>query len=155
MPDRHPSDQLAPSLPDRDSAQRAHAPATLVGLLEQWRSDRPAVIVDHDGEPDVTTYAWLSDKAVRTAAGLRAAGVEPEERIAVLAPNSPAWIAAYFGIVAAGATAVPLDYHSAAADLEGMLSRSGCRRLFTSKAALERLPESWSKGAEAIYVIVP
>ncbi|HJT11554.1 MAG TPA: AMP-binding protein, partial [Dongiaceae bacterium] len=129
--------------------------ATLVGLLEQWRNDRPAVIVDRDGEPDVTTYAWLSDKAVRIAAGLRAAGIEPEERIAILAPNSPAWIAAYFGIIAAGAIAVPLDYHSAAADLEGMLSRSGCRRLFTSKDSLERLPESWSKDAEAIYVIDP
>ena len=42
-----------------------HAPTTLVGLLEQWRNDRPAVIVDRDGEPDVTTYAWLSDKAAR------------------------------------------------------------------------------------------
>src|SRR5688500_1746437 len=156
MPDRHPNDQLALSLPERDSPSsgQQEASTTLVDLLEHWRhNDGPAVIVDHDGEPEITTYAWLNDKAIQIAAGLHAAAVEPEERIAILAPNSPAWIAAYFGILAAGATAVPLDYHVAAADLEGMLTRSRCRRLFTSKASLERLPESWSTDAEAIYVV--
>jgi long-chain acyl-CoA synthetase len=158
MPDRHPSDQLALSLPERDSTssgqQKVSALTTLVDLLEHWRqNDGPAVIVDHDGEPEITTYAWLNDKATQIAAGLHAAAVEAEERIAILAPNSPAWIAAYFGILAAGATAVPLDYHSAAEDLEGMLTRSECRRLFTTKGTLERLPKSWSKDAKAIYVI--
>jgi long-chain acyl-CoA synthetase len=156
MPDRHPSDQLALSLPERDSApsRQQEVSTTLVDLLEHWQhNDGPAVIVDHDGEPEITTYAWLNDKAAQLAAGLHAAAVEPEERVAILAPNSPAWIAAYFGILAAGAVAVPLDYHSAAADLEGMLTRSRCRRLFTSKASLERLPKSWSKDAKAVYVL--
>ena len=156
MPDRHPSDQRALSLPERESppSGQQEVSTTLIDLPERWRqNDGPAVIVDHDGEPEITTYAWLNDKAAQIAAGLRAAAVEPEERIAILAPNSPAWIAAYFGILAAGATAVPLDYHTAAADLEGMLTRSRCRRLFADKASLERLPKSWSKDAEAIYVI--
>ncbi len=127
---------------------------TLVDLLDRWRRhDGPAVIVDREDEPEVASYAWLADKADNVAAGLHAAGVAPGDFIAILAPNSPAWIAAYFGIVTAGATAVPLDYHSADSDLEGMLSRSRCRRLFTSRAGLERLPESWMDGAETVYVI--
>lgn len=127
---------------------------TLVDMLDRWRqNDGPAIIVDREDEPEVTTYAWLAGKAEKIAAGLRAAGVVPGHFIAILAPNSPAWIATYFGIVAAGATAVPLDYHSAASDLAGMLAHSRCRRLFTSKAALERLPKSWMDSADAVYVI--
>ena len=158
MPSHHPSDQPAPSLPAQDTARAGSQPArdlkTLVDLLERWQeNDRAAVIVDHEGEPDTTTYAWLADKADRIAAGLYAAGVRPDDFVAILAPNSPAWIAAYFGILAAGATAVPLDYHSAVADLEGMLERSRCLRLFTTKAALERLPDSWLNDADAVYVL--
>jgi long-chain acyl-CoA synthetase len=158
MPNLHLSDRPAASLSRAASApagrQHAGALSTLVDLLDRWRQeDGPAVIVDRDGEPDTTTYRRLAETAMNIAAGLRAAGVEAGEFIAILAPNSPAWIAAYFGIVASGGTAVPLDYHSAASDLENMLARSRCRRLFTSKAALERLPESWTDAAEAIYVL--
>lgn len=123
-------------------------------LLDRWRcNDGPAVIVDHDGTPQPTTYSWLADTAARIAAALRTAGVAAGDSIAILAPNSPAWIAAYFGIVATGATAVPLDYHSAASDLGNMLSLGRCRQLFTNQAALERLPQSWRDGADAIYVL--
>jgi long-chain acyl-CoA synthetase len=149
MPNLHLSDRPATSLPLQAGQLR-----TLVDLLERWReNDEPAVIVDHDGAPEATSYRWLADTAIRVATGLRTAGVGAEDRIAILSPNSPAWIAAYFGIVATGATAVPLDYHSAATDLEGMLERSGCRRLFTSKAALERLPKAWRDAADAIYAL--
>ncbi|WP_119300910.1 AMP-binding protein [Dongia deserti] len=158
MPNRHLSDQPVASLPRAASAQVRRQPAgelrTLVDLIGRWRqNEEPAVIVDQEGEPEVTTYSWLADTAAKIAARLRSAGLEPEERIAILAPNSPAWIAAYFGIIASGATAVPLDYHSAASELEGMLTRSKCRRLFTSKAALENLPKSWSDGADAVHVL--
>jgi long-chain acyl-CoA synthetase len=149
MPDLHPSDRSAASLSRQTGELR-----TLVDLLESWRQHQgAAVLVDRDGEPEMTTYSWLAERAARIAAGLRDAGVGAEDLVAILAPNSPEWIAAYFGIVATGATAVPLDYHSAASDLKGMLTRSKCRRLFTSKAALERLPQSWCDGADAIYVL--
>ncbi|HET6160717.1 MAG TPA: AMP-binding protein [Dongiaceae bacterium] len=149
MPDLHPSDRSAASLSRQTGELR-----TLVDLLESWRQHQgAAVLVDRDGEPEMTTYSWLAERAARIAAGLHDAGVGAEDLVAILAPNSPEWIAAYFGIVATGATAVPLDYHSAASDLKGMLTRSKCRRLFTSKAALERLPQSWCDGADAIYVL--
>jgi long-chain acyl-CoA synthetase len=148
MPNRHLSDQPASSLPD------AHRLRTLVDLIDRWRqNERPAVIVDREGEPEVTTYRQLAETAQKIATRLGGAGIKPEERIAILAPNSPAWIAAYFGIIAASATAVPLDYHMSTDDLEGLLTRSKCRRLFTSKAGLERLPKSWTESAEAIYVL--
>lgn len=158
MPNLHTSDQPASSLPQAASARVAQRPGqalrTLVDLLDRWRQNEGvAVIVDRDGEPEITTYNWLAETATKIAAGLRATNIGTQDFIAILAPNSPAWIAAYFGIVTAGATAVPLDYHSTAPELAGMLSRSRCRRLFTSKAGLERLPGSWVEAAEAIYLL--
>ena len=157
MPNRHLSDPPATSLsqePPRVERPQTGAMRTLVDLLDRWRGNNaPAVIVDREGEPEVATYAWLAETATKLAAGLRASGIGAADAVAILAPNTPAWIAAYFGIVATGATAVPLDYHSAASDLDGMLARSRCRRLFASAAAVERLPKSWIEGAEAIYVL--
>lgn len=155
MPNRDLSENKTPSLPaPASSGPPDVALNSLADLPARWRGDdRPAIIVDHDGEPAVTTYAWLADRAAAIAASLRATRTQGEECIGILAPNSPAWVAAYFGIVASGATAVPLDYHAAAAELGPMLAHSRCRRLFAGKAALERLPRSWIDGADAIYVL--
>jgi long-chain acyl-CoA synthetase len=59
------------------------------------------------------TYAELRRMADSLGAWLEARGIQPSSRIAILADNHPRWVAAYLGIIAAGATAVPLDtaYH--------------------------------------------
>ena len=54
MPNRHPIDQPARSLPGQDATPAGAEPArtltTLVDLLDRWRrNDRPAVIVDREG----------------------------------------------------------------------------------------------------------
>jgi long-chain acyl-CoA synthetase len=55
-----------------------------------------------------TTYGELSREAEHVAAFLRARGVEPGQRIALMAPNSPSYLAAAFGLLATGACLVPL-----------------------------------------------
>ena len=53
------------------------------------------------------SYADL-DRAIRgTAAGLRAAGLGPGERVALRLANSPAFAILFFGTIAAGGVAVP------------------------------------------------
>jgi long-chain acyl-CoA synthetase len=55
------------------------------------------------------TYAELAG-AVRRAGGVLAdLGVRPGDRVAVVAPNGPTWVATFLGILASGAVAVPLD----------------------------------------------
>jgi len=128
---------------------------TLVDLLPQFRerSRQPAVMVLH-GEQFVTwSYGELADRATNIARSLASAGVGREEPIAILAPNSAEWIAAYFGIVAAGATAVPLDSHAPPEDVGTMLRRSGSRRLFTVAARLADLPGAWVEEAHAFYLM--
>jgi benzoate-CoA ligase family protein len=55
------------------------------------------------------TYAGLTDLAARAGHLLRARGVEPEQRVALLLSDGLAWGAAFFGALRIGAVAVPLN----------------------------------------------
>jgi long-chain acyl-CoA synthetase len=55
------------------------------------------------------TYAELDRAARGIAAGLRARGLEPGGKVAIMVPNLPEFTMAYFGILYAGCTVVPLN----------------------------------------------
>jgi long-chain acyl-CoA synthetase len=55
------------------------------------------------------TYAELAARSRAVAARLAAVGVRKGDRVALSAKNHPDWAIAYFGILLAGAVAVPLD----------------------------------------------
>lgn len=57
----------------------------------------------------VTTYAELCGDAARIAAGLARRGVVRGDRVALLLDGSAEYIAAYYGILGAGAVVVPLS----------------------------------------------
>src|SRR3954468_20381267 len=63
------------------------------------------------------TYAELHDRALRTAGALRALGVAPGDRVAVLAPNRLLLLEAHYAVPAAGAVLVALNLRLAAAEL--------------------------------------
>jgi amino acid adenylation domain-containing protein len=66
--------------------------------------DAPAVI-----EPERSiTYRALDRQASTVGAALRGAGVRPGDRVVLALENSTAFVACYFGILRAGAAAVPL-----------------------------------------------
>ena len=58
-------------------------------------------------------------------------------RCAILAANSPAWVAAYLGIIASGNIAVPLDTAFNAAQIAKLLEDSGATLLFVDQRHLE------------------
>jgi long-chain acyl-CoA synthetase len=60
-------------------------------------------------------------------------GVAGGARCAILAFNSPAWVATYLGIIASGNTAVPLDTAFTAAQVAKLLADSGATLLFTDQ----------------------
>ncbi|HKP60182.1 MAG TPA: AMP-binding protein [Polyangiales bacterium] len=75
------------------------------------------------------TYAELDALALRVAARLSAAGVEPGDRVGLLAENSAECTAAWFGIVYAGAAVVPLHVLSAAPELATRVGHARCKVL--------------------------
>lgn len=78
------------------------------------------------------TYAELGARVERAAAACIAAGVRPGDRVALWAPNSPAWIVAALGAVSAGAVLVPLNTRFKGAEAADVLRRSGARLLFVT-----------------------
>src|SRR3954468_2494436 len=55
------------------------------------------------------TLGDLADQASQVARGLMALGVEIGDRVAIWAPNSPAWVVTAYGLWDAGAVVTPLS----------------------------------------------
>ena len=58
---------------------------------------------------DGVTYRDLKSRAYACASRLADVGVHPGDRVGLVAQNSPEWAIAFFGILCAGASVVPLD----------------------------------------------
>lgn len=80
--------------------------------------DRPAAWFDGGWR----TYGELSAAAQRFAAFLRAEGVQPSDRVALLLDNSFDYIVAHFGALTAGAVEVSLNTDLKASDLKTLLA---------------------------------
>jgi len=71
------------------------------------------------------TYRSISDDAWRFANGLRALGVKKGDRVALVLPNTPQFIIAFFGALRAGATVVPCNPLYTPTELQHQLNDSG------------------------------
>ena len=95
--------------------------------------DREAV-VELGGER--LTYRELWDRSARVAGGLRAAGVQPGDRVANRLPNGTDWVLGFWGTLLAGAVAVPVNTRFAPPEVEYVLTDSGAAYVFEPGAAL-------------------
>jgi benzoate-CoA ligase family protein len=91
--------------------------------VAEGRGARLAVETD-DG---TLTYAELDARVRGFAAYLLANGVHPGERVAMIMPDSLAFAVAFWGAIAAGCVAVPLNPLLTAADLRTILDDCGAR----------------------------
>ena len=83
--------------------------------------DRTAVVQD-----DVRlTYAQLLERCTRMAGGLRAQGVRPGDRVAILAGNSHVMLAAHYAVPYSGGVLVALNTRITPADMAFILDHSG------------------------------
>ena len=79
------------------------------------------------------TYSQLRQLSLKAAAFLIQEGIAPQERAAILLENSPFWPAIYFGIMAVGAAAVPIDPKLTPGEIINLLRDSRAKILFTSQ----------------------
>jgi long-chain acyl-CoA synthetase len=92
-----------------------------------WRhaAERPAAVALRAGEEE-WSYGRLRDEAARIAGGLVAGGTEAGDRILLVAPSVPEFVAAYLGIHAAGAVVVTPNVMSTVPELEYVALDAGC-----------------------------
>ena len=76
-----------------------------------------------------SSYRQLAERSWRLANGLRAAGMQKGDRVAVILPNSPAMLEAHFGVPAAGGILVSVNTRLASAEVDYILGHSGARYL--------------------------
>ncbi|MXX22210.1 MAG: long-chain fatty acid--CoA ligase, partial [Rhodospirillales bacterium] len=101
----------------------------LATVLESSARDRPgATAITFPGS--TFTYAEVDSLANKVAAGLRAAGIEPGQRIALCSPNVPQFIFVYFGIIKAGCVVVPFNVLLAEDEFAYILEDSGAVGFF-------------------------
>ncbi|MCH8072548.1 MAG: AMP-binding protein [Proteobacteria bacterium] len=90
---------------------------------------REALLVPHQG----VRWNWreLRKKARDLAAGLLALGLQPGDRIGMLAPNRAEWVLVQFGTAYAGLILVNINPAYRPPELEYALNKVGCRALVT------------------------
>lgn len=96
--------------------------ATVLGDSAARFPDRTAVV---EGGVRVS-YGELWREALRFAAELRARGVGPGDRVAVMLPNTCDFPRAYYAVLAAGGTVVPVHALLVADEVAYVLRHSGC-----------------------------
>jgi long-chain acyl-CoA synthetase len=83
----------------------------------------------------VSDYTWaqVMDQASRMAAHLKALGIQPGDRVALISKNTAHWMMSDFAIWMAGAVSVPLYPTLAPGTIRQILEHSGARLLFVGK----------------------
>lgn len=92
-------------------------------------------------EDQAISYAALDRMANRVANSLQSLGVGRGDRVALLLPNIPAFVAAYLGIQKIGAIAVSLNIQLTEAELSFMLVDCGAQVVVTTAALRPNIPE--------------
>jgi len=100
----------------------------LIAQNGRWLAVRPALI---DG---TVTLSWqeFASATARVASGLAALGVRPRERVAVLMDTRRETVLTLFGIIRAGAVAVPLNVSISDTAVAAMCADAGCVAVFAS-----------------------
>lgn len=120
-----------------NKTSRNHTLNDLLDISCRHFADRPALSMAME---DPITYKELHKKVMALAVMLMETGIKPNDRIALLAENSPAWVIAYFAIIRTGAVAVPILPDFPASDIHHILDETKARILFISSNQMEKIP---------------
>jgi fatty-acyl-CoA synthase len=110
--------------------------------------NRPAVV---HGERRLN-YAELEERCNRLASALREHDLERHDRVAILAPNTPALLEAHYGVPLAGGVLVAINSRLSSEEVEHIMGDSGARTLLVD-ARLKDVVEPLSlDGVETIVI---
>jgi long-chain acyl-CoA synthetase len=117
------------------------------------RSADRVVLREVRGEQIVSvTGSELLEKVLNVRSFLRARGIQPGDRCALLGANSISWIACDLALMAEKAIVVPLYSRQAASDLVGMLKDCGPRLLFVEDETLGKsVANAWTEAPPIVF----
>ncbi|MGE0443304.1 MAG: long-chain fatty acid--CoA ligase [Gemmatimonadales bacterium] len=113
--------------------------ATLTELfftaLERWGGRPVALRAKRDGVWRPISYEELTRRVEAVSNGLRALGVEPGDRVAILSENRPEWAIVDYACLTARAVDVPIYPTLTPKQIKYLLEDCGARVVFVSTAA--------------------
>ncbi|MCC7271051.1 MAG: long-chain fatty acid--CoA ligase, partial [Alphaproteobacteria bacterium] len=110
-------------------------PAMLLDVAAKHAA-RPFLSAKVDGTWRTRSYGEGAAQVSALSRALRAAGIGPGDRVALVSENRPEWVIADFAIMAAGAVTVPAYVSNTVADHVHVLANSGARAVIVSTPAL-------------------
>jgi long-chain acyl-CoA synthetase len=109
--------------------------------LAQICADHPADAVALISRGKETTYGELREQAGRLRGGLVAAGIEPGDRVAIIAANNWYFVISWLGILGAGAIAVPINPTSPGPEVTKELAEVAAVAVIVGPTGKRVLPE--------------
>jgi crotonobetaine/carnitine-CoA ligase len=126
---------------------------TIGGILEQRAAEQPEreIVRFADG---ALTYAALDERANRIANAFAGLGLVPGDKVAILLPNGPEFLATWFGLARGGLVEVPLNVGLRGDLLAYALNQAQCRAIVVRDEWLERIEAIKSQLETLQHVIV-
>ena len=111
-------------------ARYVRRPRSLVHLLRASVERDPAAAAVLEVGGASLSYGELWERAARVAGGLRGAGVQRGDRVAIRLPNGIEWVLAFYGALLAGAVVVPVNTRFTEGEVAYVVDDSGARFTF-------------------------
>lgn len=102
---------------------------TFASPLERALRTNPRALATHC-EGRVQTYEQFARRCRKLGGALRALGLRPGDRVAMIGKNSERYLEMYFAVPASGFVFVPVNWRLAAPEMSATLQDAGVRALF-------------------------
>jgi long-chain acyl-CoA synthetase len=131
----------------------AEASMNLASWLDRAGRSDPDRAALGMGPRVLRTYAETAGRVARLAGALRGFGLDPGDRVAIVAKNSPDYVEVLYAIWHAGLAAVPANAKLHGAELGYILEQSGVRVCFASDGLDAELAPHAPASLERLIVI--
>lgn len=117
-------------------------------------ADHPADSVALISRGRTTTYGELRDQAARLGGGLVAQGVEPGDRVAIVAANNWYFVVSYLAVLGIGAVAVPLNPASPGPEIETQLNAVSAKAVIVGPTGRRTFADISRSSISCVDVVV-
>ena len=112
-------------------------------------STRVAMRIERNGRKEQYTFEDVRELTLRAAGFFAHSGIKQPDRVILFSNNMPEWGLTYFGILKAGATAIPIDPASSVAEIVNFARAGEASAIVLSPKLAEENPVLADKLAEA------
>ena len=110
----------------------------LFDTTTKLHATRIAMRMERGKREEIYSYADLQELASRVGGFLLGEAVAPADRVILCAKNAPEWAMAYFGILKAGGTVVPIAHDSTVAEIVNVARASSAAGVLIDDALWEK-----------------